>query len=55
MNINEITSQVQTYLKNLSDNHYQLSNKIHTKTKDARCTGLTEDVYTYLLYVHDRE
>ena len=55
LNQNEITLQVQTYLKNLFDNHNHLGNQLYTKTKDACCTGLTEEVFSYLLDVCDRE
>ena len=55
LNQNEITSQVQTYFNNLFDNHYHLSNHYHTKHKDTHCTELTEDIFSYLLYVRDRE
>ena len=54
-NENEITSQVQTNIRNSFENHYHLSNQLHNRIENARCTGLTEDVYTYLLDVRDRE
>ena len=53
--INKITSQVQTYLKNSFEYHYYLSNQFHTKTPNAHCTGLTEDIYTHIFDVCDRE